>query len=87
MRSGTDDPKETTVIEVKATKTPAKPTIKAKTKIAKAKTAAKPKTVKAKKTTPIKKTVCPVCVNGRGEYANIAKHNKKHHGGRTPEVK
>lgn len=50
---------------------------------AKAKTTTKAKT-KAK---TVKKTICPVCVNGRGEYANIAKHNKKHHGGRTPEVK
>lgn len=55
--------------------TPAKPKAKAKTK---AKTVA---------TKAVKKTVCPVCVNGRGEYANIAKHNKKHHGGKTPEVK
>lgn len=29
------------------------------------------------------KTVCPVCVNGRGEYLDIKKHNRKHHGGRT----
>jgi hypothetical protein len=33
------------------------------------------------------KTVCPVCVNGRGEYLDIAKHNKKHHGGRRPEAR
>jgi hypothetical protein len=48
---------------------------------------AKKTTKKAKAKTEAKKTVCPVCVGGRGMYKDISKHNKKHHGGRTPEVR
>jgi hypothetical protein len=57
------------LIEVKAKKTPAK------------------KTQKAKAKTEAKFTTCPVCVNGRGQYKDISKHNKKHHGGKTPEAR
>jgi hypothetical protein len=46
--------------------------------------ATKAKTKKATKSEAKKFTNCPVCVNGRGMYLNISKHNKRHHGGRTP---
>jgi hypothetical protein len=40
-----------------------------------------------KKKTEAKFTTCPVCVNGRGQDKDIARHNKKHHGGKTPEAR
>lgn len=44
---------------------------------------------KAKSRKPVapKKMTCPVCVNGRGQYLDITTHNRKHHGGRTPEAR
>lgn len=69
--------------------TPAKfPAAKGKAKTptktaAKAKTAAKSKT-KAKTPTW---TTCAVCVNGTGRYRDIAKHNRKNHGGKFAEAK
>jgi hypothetical protein len=38
-----------------------------------------------KKNTVVKFTRCPVCVNGRGQYKNIAAHNKRQHKGKTPK--